>query len=402
MRFLLIAAAVLSAAAFACSDGDSENPGQTPATGTPAVTAPAGQTPSAVPQVAVQRLVTGLTRPTFVTNAQDGSGRLFVLEKGGRIDIIKDGALLKTPMLDLTPIVLSSGNEQGLLGLAFHPEFAKNGRFFVAYTAKNSNDTVAEYHMDPASDTADANSAKVMLSVPDPFPNHNGGMLAFGPDRYLYTSFGDGGSGGDPNGNGQNTSVFLGKILRLDVDGGSPYAIPKTNPFANNSSAKQEIWAYGFRNPWRFGFDRKTGDLWIADVGQDKYEEVDFQPAGDKGGQNYGWNVMEGNHCYRPASNCDQSGLTKPIFEYSHDDGCSITGGYVYRGSAIPGLAGRYLLTDYCKPTLYATTRAADGSFSTQQLDTLPNGVSSFGEDEAGELYITVDSEGAVYRLTGK
>ncbi|HNM77708.1 MAG TPA: PQQ-dependent sugar dehydrogenase, partial [Tepidiformaceae bacterium] len=215
-------------------------------------------------------------------------------------------------------------------------------------------------------------------------------------------STGDGGSGGDPDGDGQNLNALLGKILRVDVNGAAPYAIPASNPFANRSGARPEIWAYGLRNPWRYSFDRSTGDLWIADVGQNKYEEVDFQPAASKGGENYGWRTMEGAHCYRPSNGCSQEGLVLPVFEYTHDEGCSVTGGYVYRGKAIPALTGRYLFADYCGSTLWGTTRSASGEFATSELGTVPEGISSFGEDEAGEVYFTVDDGGAVYRLTAK
>jgi glucose/arabinose dehydrogenase len=207
----------------------------------------------------------------------------------------------------------------------------------------------------------------------------------------------------DPSSNGYfNLGALLGKLLRVDVDSGDPYGIPPTNPFAKIAGARSEVWAYGLRNPWRFSFDRETGDIWIGDVGQNKYEEIDFQAAADKGGANYGWNTMEGLHCYKPASGCKEEGLVKPIYEFDHGSGCSVTGGYVYRGSAIPALTGTYLFTDYCDATLLATTRSEGGTFDTAELGGLPKGVSSFGEDEAGELYITVDNEGAVYRIVAK
>lgn len=376
--------------------------------GRPEPTPTATPRPTATPipaqgSFATSRIASGLVRPTFVTNAGDNSNRLFVLEKPGQIRLIKGGLLVAQPFLDISSLVTSSGNEQGLLGLAFHPDFEKNGRFFVAYTAKDAANTVAEYRVaNPSDDVADANSGKVLFAVPDQYPNHNGGMLAFGPDGYLYISMGDGGSGGDPNGNAQNLNSLLGKLLRIDVNSGSPYGIPAGNPFANRNDARPEVWAYGLRNPWRFSFDRSTGDLWIGDVGQDKYEEVDFQAAGSKGGENYGWNTMEGAHCYKPQSGCNQDGLTLPVFEYDHGEGCSVTGGYVYRGKAIVPLVGRYLFTDYCGSTLWATTRNGDGTFATAEVAAVPRGVSAFGEDETGEVYFTVDSEGAVYKLVKK
>jgi glucose/arabinose dehydrogenase len=335
-----------------------------------------------------------------VTNASDKSNRLFVLEKPGQIRLVKAGLLVGQPFLDISTLIGSKGNEQGLLGLAFHPDFANNGRFFVAYTAEDATNTVAEYHANPGSDVADP-TGKVLIAVPDQYPNHNGGMLAFGPDGYLYISMGDGGSGGDPNGNGQNLNSLLGKLLRIDVDGGSPYAIPSDNPYQGQGQ-KHEIWAYGLRNAWRFSFDRATGDLWIGDVGQDKYEEVDFQAAGSKGGLDYGWNIMEGLHCYKPQTGCDESGLVRPVFEYDHGEGCSVIGGYVYRGKAIPPLQGLYLFADYCSTTFWSLQRADDGSVKAAQVGEVPEGINAFGEDESGEMYFVTDQDGTVYKLAKK
>jgi len=404
---LTAALSVVAALAFAaCSDSGSDpDPTSTPAgVPTSAATPPAGTaTASAGPiEVTGEVVASGLSRPTFVTHAGDGSGRLFVLEKPGRIRIIANGGLTSTPFLDITGVVGSSGNEQGLLGLAFHPEFESNGRFFVAYTAKDSKNTVAEYRASSNGNVAEPASGRVLMAVADQYPNHNGGMLAFGPDGYLYISMGDGGSSGDPLGSGQDLNSLLGKLLRVDVDGAEPYGIPAANPFRNQNGARPEVWAYGLRNPWRFSFDSETGDIWIADVGQNKWEEIDFQPSDSEGGENYGWNTMEGAHCYRPAEGCNTAGLVLPVFEYDHGAGCSVTGGYVYRGSASPRLAGQYLFTDYCTPTLWATGRTSDGGFETEEIGKLPDGVSAFGEDEDGELYITVDREGTVYRLSAK
>lgn len=401
VAFLVAAPVVIPG--LACDGGSPPEPTPTPVASPAASPTAEPGTPPAEGSYAFTQVAKGLKRPVFVTNAGDNSNRLFVIEKPGRIRIIKSGLLLAEPFLDMTKVVEANGNEQGLLGLAFHPDFETNGRFFVAYTAKDDANTVAEYRVaSPGSDTADPTPVRVLFSIPDEYSNHNGGMLAFGPDGYLYISTGDGGSGGDPDGNGQNLNALLGKILRVDVGGAAPYAIPASNPFANRSGARPEIWAYGLRNPWRYSFDRSTGDLWIADVGQNKYEEVDFQPAASKGGENYGWRTMEGAHCYRPSNGCSQEGLVLPVFEYTHDEGCSVTGGYVYRGKAIPALTGRYLFADYCGSTLWGTTRSASGEFATSELGTVPEGISSFGEDEAGEVYFTVDDGGAVYRLTPK
>ncbi len=399
-RLLLLVLAAAPVVFFACGDDDATAPSPSSS----AETATPDSSPSASTDgVTTQLVATGFKRPTFVTNAGDGSGRLFVLEKSGVISVIdKDGKKDSTPFLDITSLVRSTGNEQGLLGLAFHPDFATNGRFFVDYTALNADNTVAEFHVSRTGGPADPAPVKKLLGVPDQYPNHNGGMLAFGPDGYLYISMGDGGSGGDPDGNGQNLGAYLGKILRVDVNAGDPYGIPTTNPFLKIAGARSEIWAYGLRNPWRFTFDRDTGDLWIGDVGQNKYEEIDFQAAADKGGANYGWNTMEGLHCYEPETGCDQTGLVKPIFEYDHGKGCSVTGGYVYRGKAVPALAGKYLFTDYCDATFWATTRSASGEFTTEELGKLPGGITSFGEDESGELYFALDSEGSIYRFVAK
>lgn len=372
-------------------------------TPSPGVTRPASTPVPITDSFTLLQVIGGFVRPTLVTNAADGSNRLFILEKPGRIRVIKSGLLLAEPFLDISNLVKSDANEQGLLGLAFHPDFEKNGRFFVAYSARNADNTVAEYRVNPPSaDTADPATGKALLAVADQFANHNGGMLAFGPDGFLYISMGDGGSSGDPNGNGQNLNSLLGKLLRVDVNSGSPYAIPATNPFVSRTGVRKEVWAYGLRNPWRITFDRETGDLWIGDVGQNKYEEVDFQRADSRGGENYGWNTMEGNHCFKPESGCAEQGLVKPAFEYDHGQGCSVTGGYVYRGKSIPSLVGRYLFADYCQTTLWATTKGSDGAFTTDKIGKVPKGVSAFGEDEAGEIYLSIDGEGAVYKLVPK
>jgi len=342
----------------------------------------------------------GFSKPTHVTSAGDGSGRLFVVEQAGRIWALRDGAPLPEPFLDIIPLVGSNGNERGLLSVAFHPRFAENGQLFVGYTARNGDNTVARYNRSDNPDRVDAASGTVLLAVPDPAPNHNGGLVKFGPDGYLYIGMGDGGGGGDPFGNGQNLDALLGKLLRIDVDGDAPYAVPADNPFVGQDGARPEIWAYGLRNPWRFAFDRATGDLFVADVGQNAYEEVHFQPAASAGGENYGWNTMEGATCYN-AERCEQDGLQLPVAVYPHGGdagGCSITGGYVYRGAQFPQLAGTYLYTDYCSGNLWAL-RQADGAWQSELVGRLAISASSFGEDEAGELYLTDGDGGGLYRL---
>jgi glucose/arabinose dehydrogenase len=303
------------------------------------------------------------------------------------------------PFLDITPLVGSSGNEQGFLGLAFHPNYRQKGLFYVNYTNRDGDTVVARYSASPASDQADPGSGAVLLTVDQPFANHNGGHLAFGPDGYLYIGLGDGGSGGDPRGNGQNLGALLGKMLRIDVNQGDPYGIPANNPFLGQPGARPEIWAYGLRNPWRYSFDRVTGDLYIADVGQNAYEEISFQAAASQGGENYGWNRMEGAHCYPASAACSQSGLVLPVAEYGRNRGCSVTGGFVYRGAAQPSLTGAYFFADYCTGWFWSLQRGADGRWTQTELVDTDVQVSSFGEDEAAELYVTDLSRGNLYRL---
>ena len=291
-----------------------------------------------------QLVASGLTQPVFITHAGDGSGRIFIVEQTGTIRILKNGSLLPAPFLDIHTLV-KAGGEQGLLALAFHPSYSSNGIFFVAYTAPRAGDSTGsnlvleKFTVSANPDAANAASGVILLSIPHPVnTNHNGGTLAFGADGYLYWSTGDGGSGGDPPNNAQQLNNLLGKILRLDVNAGPLYGIPPSNPFfsSGDPNVRKEIWAYGLRNPWRISFDRLTHDLYIGDVGQSRREEVDFQPAGSAGGENYGWHVMEGTLCYNPLSGCDQSGKVLPVTEYDHTLGCSISGGYVYRGTNFP------------------------------------------------------------------
>lgn len=351
--------------------------------------------------VRLEAVATGVGYPLYVTAAPGDSSRIFIVDKGGTIRIVKDGALLPAPFLDMTSLV-STGGEQGLLGLAFDPGYATNGRFVVHYTDTGGNTRVSTFARSGADpDLADPASEQVVLTAEQPFGNHNGGQLLFGPDGLLYLGLGDGGSGGDPDGRGQDLTDLLGSILRLDLRATSPYTIPAENPFAGTPEARPEIWSYGLRNPWRFSFDRATGDLYIGDVGQNQWEEVDVSPAAEGGGRgvNFGWNIMEGLHCYASAS-CEQSGLALPVLEYSHDDGCSVTGGYVYRGAVIPALQGFYFYADYCggwvRSIRYQGGQATE-PFNWPSL--APGGsVTSFGEDAAGELYVT-SSDGGVFRI---
>ena len=349
--------------------------------------------------VALELVTSGLEFPLGLT-APEADPRLFVVEKGGRIRIVRDGALLPEPFLDISANV-SRGSEQGLLGLAFHPAYATNGRFFVDYTDTDGNTRISAWRVSADADRADAASEEVLLTIEQPFSNHNGGGLAFGPDGYLYIGMGDGGSGGDPLGNGRDLGDLLGSLLRIDVNGASGYAIPADNPFAGREGARGELWDLGLRNPWRFSFDRATGDLYIADVGQSEREEIDVAARADGGGRglDYGWNVMEGSVCYGGGS-CDRTGLVLPVTEYAHDLGCSVTGGYVYRGSAVPAIQGQYFYADYCQGWVRSFRFQGGAASDPREWPALAPGgpVASFGEDSAGELYV-LDAGGSVYRV---
>ncbi len=331
-----------------------------------------------------------LTKPLFLTHAGDGSGRLFVVEKFGKIFIIDKGQLLPKPFLDISTLLATRG-ERGLLGLAFHQDYSKNGRYFINYTRKQDGATViAELHRSPNPQRSETNQ-KILLVMPQPYGNHNGGMVAFGPDGFLYIGMGDGGAGGDPEDRGQNSQELLGKILRIDIDQGDPYGIPPDNPFAK-SGGRPEIYATGFRNPWRFSFDRQTHTLWVGDVGQNSWEEVSIV----KNGENHGWRFMEGKHCFHPKQDCQGSKpLTLPVIEYQNGKGrCSVTGGYVYRGNKIPDLQGTYVFADFCSGEIFGYV---NGSYQVL-LDTDLQ-IPSFGEDEDGELYV-LGFGGTVYRVT--
>jgi glucose/arabinose dehydrogenase len=347
--------------------------------------------------LALEKVAEGLFEPVRVTHAGDSSGRLFVLEKAGTIRIVRDKTLLDTPFLDLTALVGSMEYEQGLLGLAFHPQYKSNGLFFVNYTDKRGDTVIARYRVSNDPNRADPTSVKTILTIEQPFDNHNGGHLAFGPDGYLYIGMGDGGYGGDPFGHGQNRGTLLGKLLRIDIERGDPYAIPPTNPFVGQSGARGEVWALGLRNPWQFSFDRATGDLYIGDVGQERYEEINFQPAASRGGENYGWVVMEGNQCNPPDRSCNQTGLVLPVAVYGHVGCASVTGGYVYRGYREP-LVGAYFYADYCRGRFWALIQHNGRWLDTLVLDS-DLLVTGFGEDEVGEIYVVNLSPGEIYRL---
>lgn len=392
--------------------GPSAVPTTTPAPPTPppptspTTPPPAPSTPTAVPagqfdpesiRLTVESFASGFTPLTFVTHAGDGSGRLFAVEQRGVIwPLDAQGNVAPTPFLDIRDRV-RAGGERGLLGLAFHPDFESNGRFFVNYTNGAGNTVVSEFTWQP-DPIGGVGSERVLLRINQPYPNHNGGMLAFDRNGLLYIATGDGGSGGDPHRNGQSLATLLGKMLRIDVDSGDPFAIPAANPFAGGE--RPEIWSFGLRNPWRFSFDRTSGAMFIGDVGQGASEEIDAEPA-DVGGRNYGWNIMEGDRCYE-RNDCDRRGLTLPVASYARADGnCAVTGGYVYRGAQFPALFGGYVYSDYCGGGLWAfnaDTAVRNGDARVFQLGQTQLRVTSFGEDEAGEIYV-VHQAGEIYRL---
>ena len=383
-------------------------PGQQ--TPTPSVTATVTVTPTVTPTISWPTItpgltISGLSQPVHITNAHDGSGRLFVVLQSGHIRVIKNNVVQPTDFLDIHTKVSCCG-ERGLLSVAFPPGYASKRYFYVNYTDTPAGDTVvARYRLTANDDIADPNSEQLIINITQPFANHNGGQLAFGPDGDLYIGMGDGGSGGDPGNRAQNTTELLGKILRIDVEKPTPtgtptpYAIPSSNPVIPTPGARREIWAWGVRNPWRFSFDRLTGDLYIADVGQDSFEEIDFQPASSLGGENYGWRIMEGLHCFNP-NPCSSTGLTQPVFEYSHASGnCSITGGLVYRGTTYPCMYGTYFYGDYCTGRIWGLRRAG-ATWQSMLLYDAPYSVSTFGDDETGNLWVADYSNGAIQMLT--
>ncbi len=364
----------------------------------------------------------GFKKPLFVTSHPEDANLLYVVEQGGRIKIINNGKAAVTPFLDIDKRVVNPnrpGDERGLLGFAFHPNYAKNGKFYVNYMNNDGYTVVSEFSV-KSNKKADHTSERILFDLEQPYRNHNGGHMEFGPDGYLYISIGDGGKAGDPLNAGQDLNTLFGKVIRIDVNT-HPYGIPESNPYYGQKDKRGEVWAWGFRNVWRFSFDRKTGDIYYGDVGQNKWEEVNYEPAGSPSGVNYGWRLMEASHCYNPKNNCPKDGLTMPIIEYPNDanymvvlgggsqedaEGCSVTGGYVYRGKEITGLQGYYLFGDYCSGNIWTfkvlNGKAVEFENRTEEIN-LANGefttyISSFGEDANGELYI-VEYNGGIYKL---
>ena len=375
--------------AVACSSGtDDPNNPQPPE---PPVTPPITNV-----SLAVEVVASGLSNPVHLT-APANDSRLFVVEQPGRIRIISGGTVVPTPFLDITSKV-RSGGEQGLLSMAFDPRYATNGFFYVNYTDLQGHTRVERYRVSSNANVADPASARQILFVEQPYSNHNGGHIVFGPDGMLYIAMGDGGAGGDPQNRAQDRTNLLGDLLRIDVSQGDPYAIPSSNPFFAQSSARNEIWAYGLRNPWRIAFDRVDNLLYVADVGQNAIEEINVVPA-TAGGINYGWRIMEGRNCFNPSSNCNQTGLTLPAVTYTHAEGCSVTGGLVYRGSRIPAIRGHYFYSDWCQGWI-KSFRYANGGATDQRtwnVGSIGN-VLSFGEDATGEMYV-LSQNGRVYRF---
>ncbi|MBI5906131.1 MAG: PQQ-dependent sugar dehydrogenase [Deltaproteobacteria bacterium] len=371
--------------------------------GSPAAPATATvPSPASWPTISLAPVAGGFVQPVDIAHAGDGSGRIFVVEQGGRIRILDNGAALPSPFLDISPRIACCG-EQGLLGVAFPPGFSSSARFYVNYTRNPDGATViARYRVSADNaNAADPASEEIVLTVPQPFANHNGGKLAFGPDHFLYIGMGDGGGGGDPLGNAQNPGSLLGKMLRIDVESGvAPYAVPPDNPFLLSSGYRPEIWALGLRNPWRFSFDRRTGDLYIGDVGQGAVEEVDFQPAGSAGGQNYGWNIMEGAGCFGGGA-CGTDGFSVPVATYDHSQGCSVTGGVVYGGTDEAVLQGIYFYGDFCTGRIWGLRSTASGWDAAELIAPVvpPRNIAAFGEDEAGNVYVANYASGELLKI---
>lgn len=362
-------------------------------------TGPVKTTAVPEPKVQLALFATGLSSPTaIVSTKQANDQRLFVLDQAGVIRIVDQaGSVATSPFLDISSIVHNEG-EMGLLGLVFSPHYTQDGYFFVNYIDKNQNTIIARYHASADSNKADPSSAQIVLTLKQPYPNHNGGDLAFGPDGYLYIALGDGGSGGDPQNRAQDLNNLLGKILRLDV-GQLPYKIPPTNPFVNQAGKAGEIWDYGLRNPWRISFDINTHELYIADVGQNKIEEIDVEAAGNKGGNNYGWRCFEGDKDYNISGCSGREQYVFPVIEYDHNDNrCSLTGGYVYRGKRYQALNGQYFYGDFCNGELFAAKKE-NNQWHAVSVKQTPYKISTFGEDNQGELYVADYDTGSVYQL---
>lgn len=365
---------------------------------TPAIQAQNQSSGYKAPVITPVAFAKGLSAPTAIASSGlEGDTQLFIAERAGRVRSIDTSGKVSEPVLDISQDVLASG-EMGLLGLAFDPKFATNNYFYVFYINKQKKTVVARYAL--GTETSRPGPPKVLLTLQQEYGNHKGGELQFGPDGYLYVGIGDGGGSGDPHNRGQDKNTFFGKILRIDVSKGDPYSVPDTNPFVKTTAAKPEIWAYGLRNPWRFSFDRASGDMYLADVGQNAYEEINFQPAGSKGGQNYGWRCYEGNHDFNKKDCKDKDQYVSPAIEYDHSNNrCSVTGGFVYRGDREPSLDGKYIYGDFCSGELFYAEKHQDTWKQTVAAST-DHAISTFGQDVKGELYYADLNTGTIYRIT--
>ena len=364
-----------------------------------------------LPMVTLELMLSGLEDPLGIVDAGDFSGRLFIVLQPGQVVILNNGDVSGTPFLDIRERI-RSGGERGLLGLAFHPQYQSNGFFYVNYTDLQGRTVISRFQVSADPNIANNQSEHLLLTIEQPFANHNGGQIQFGHDGFLYVGTGDGGAGGDPQNHAQNLGSLLGKMLRIDVNGDDfptdqerNYVIPATNPFVDNPGAQNEIWAYGLRNPWRFSFDRVTGALFIGDVGQGIWEEINRQSPTSAGGENYGWRFMEATHCFDPADNCARPGLALPIIEYPHNRGdeflgCAVIGGYQYRGTAIPQLSGRYIYGDFCSGKIWAA-RESNGKWTADLLVDSDRSITSFGEDETGVIYVSDSRTGSILRMVG-
>lgn len=349
--------------------------------------------------VKLEKYMSGFRKPLYLTHSGDGTGKLYIVEKRGVVRVAEKGSKETDVFLDIADRVGDRGSEQGLLSIAFHPSYKNNGRLFVYYTDKSGDVVISEFSADPETGEVDTGSEKTILNIEEPASNHNGGQLKFGSDGYLYIGTGDGGSAGDPWGNAQDLGELLGKLLRIDVNSGDEYSIPGDNPFTENKNARDEIWAYGLRNPWRFSFDPETDDLYIADVGQNKWEEINYQPAESEGGENYGWNYLEGFNSFKMNDDVNISELEMPVMEYSHDHGCSVTGGYVYRGDEFEKIRGTYFFGDYCSGLIWGLRKNNSGDWEYARFLNTNIAISSFGIDENNDIYVIDFRKGDIYRL---
>lgn len=352
--------------------------------------------------IRLKKVFSGFNRPLYLTHAPGRENKVYIVEKKGIIKVADQESGVVNQFMDITRRVGDRGSEQGLLSVAFHPSYSENGRLFVYYTDNSGDAVISEFKSDKKNNQVDMNSEKKLLTIDEPYSNHNGGQLKFGKDGFLYIGTGDGGSAGDPQENAQDLNELLGKLLRIDVDSGDKYSIPEDNPFVDRNDARGEIWAYGLRNPWRFSFDHETHDLFIADVGQNEWEEVNYQHSDSKGGENYGWNYLEGFNSFKLKEGIDVSELEMPVVEYNHDHGCSVTGGYVYRGSEFNDIKGTYFFGDYCSGIIWGLRRNSEDEWEYAQFLDSDLAISSFGIDKDNEIYIIDFRKGDIYRLVGE